>query len=128
LCAARTFLRNLMICDTDEFLLVAQRWITDSATIILNFSLFESGGEQVFTMRLRGRVTSIDREIPGFCFLPSDGDLVTVVLSDWQVGYVDQSVFAPDDPNRMNEVFTLNRHCAVLGVGTVIDDCPPAVR
>ena len=117
-----------MICDTDELLLVAQRWITASATVILDFSLFESGGKQVFTTRLRGRVTSIDREIPGFCFLPSDGDLVIIVLRDWQVGYVDQSVFAPDDPNRMNEVFTLNRHCALLGVGTDIDDDPHTVR
>jgi hypothetical protein len=117
-----------MICDTDDFLLVAQKWITDSATVILNFSLYESGGKQVFTMRLRGRITSIDREIPGLCFLPSDGDLVIIVLRDWQVGYADQSVFAPDDPNRMNEVFTLNRHCALLGVGTDIDDAPHTVR
>jgi hypothetical protein len=117
-----------MICDIDDFLLVAQKWITDSATVILNFSLFESGGKQVFTMGLRGRVTSVDHEIPGFCFLPSDGDPVIIVLRDWQVGYADQSVFAPDDPNRMNEVFSLNRHCAVLGVGTVIDDAPPTVR
>jgi hypothetical protein len=109
-----------MICDTDEFLLVVQNWITDSATVVLTLAVFDEATAPALGARILGRISSVDLTAPGFIFRAGEGDLILVDLKAWtQVGYADRAAFPPAE--NIKEAFTLNRPGASLAVWTLAD-------
>jgi hypothetical protein len=110
-----------MICDTDEFLLVAQKWLTDSATVTLSFMLFENPKEPILVLRLRGRISSVDASLPGFCFLTGEDSITVVALHDWkEMGYLDRGAFPPTE--NIEESLTVARPGASVNLSILKED------
>jgi hypothetical protein len=81
-------IRNIMICGTDEFLLVLQKWINESATVILLLLLFQDDpSKPSLGGRLTGHIGAVDNDMPGFSFSGSKGDALTIDLEGWVIGY-----------------------------------------
>ena len=74
-----------MICDPDEFLLILQKWITDSANVSFSFSLFEEGNlvPPILSVTLLGRVLAVDPNSRSFIFSSNDSGVVAVHLGNW---------------------------------------------
>jgi hypothetical protein len=81
-----------MICDPDDFLLVLQKWITDSARV--SFSLWLSGEELVPTalsITLLGRVVAVDPVSRSFMFSSNDSGVIALHLDHWaNISYLDK--------------------------------------
>jgi hypothetical protein len=104
-----------MICDMEDFLLILQNWITDSAPVIFSLMLFDDPKTPVLGLRLRGRVASIDKQLPAFCFAVEDDSVILVDLSTWsQVGYADSSAYPPTE--QIKEGFTIQRPGASIAI------------
>ena len=104
-----------MICDMDDFLLIAQSWITDSANVFFVLRLLDDSNEPIFGFRLRGRVGSVDKVLPAFTFLTGDDSEIVVDLSAWSgVGYTDSSAYPEGEP--VKEGFVIARRGAHIAV------------
>ncbi len=84
-----------MICSIDEFLLVVQKWITESTAVSFVLMVFDDPKEAAVALRLQGRVVSIDTALPGFTFLSGEdgfiNGFIVVDLKAWQqIGYADK--------------------------------------
>jgi hypothetical protein len=81
-----------MICEPDEFLLVLQKWITDSVSV--NFSLWLSGEGLVPTalsITLLGRVVAVDPVSRSFIFSSNDSGVIALHLIHWAaISYLDK--------------------------------------
>jgi hypothetical protein len=107
--------RNPMICDMDDFLLIAERWVTDSAKIFFVLTLFDDANEPIFGFRLRGTARSVDKRFPAFTFLTGDGSEIVVALYAWsKVGYCDSSAYPEGEP--VKEGFVIARPGATIAV------------
>lgn len=110
-----------MICHVDDFLLIVQNWITDSATVILTFAVFDDPKEPALGLRLRGRISAVDPTVPGFTFLTGEGDFILVDLRAWsQLAYADRD--AQPTAENIKEAFSLNRPGASIALWTLISD------
>jgi hypothetical protein len=110
-----------MICDTDDFLLIVQNWITDSATVIFTFAVFDDPKEPALGLRLQGRIIAVDPTVPGFTFRVGEGDFILVDLKAWtQVAYADRGAYPPAE--NIKEAFTLNRPGASIALWTLVTD------
>lgn len=102
-----------MICTVEEFLLVVQNWLTDSAKVVLVVTV--SGidpREPALALRAEGRIGTVDLGLPGFAFTRGDGDIVIVNLKEWfEIGYAAEHAYPSDHVNResIREGFTLSR-------------------
>jgi hypothetical protein len=109
-----------MICNTEEFLLVLQKWITDSATVSLRVLVFDDPKDAALGMYLRGRVASVDKGLPGFRFVFGEDDFIIFNLSVWsQIGY-GENVVLPDG-EQVGQSFTIARPGASVAIWTTID-------
>ena len=108
-----------MICDTDELLLVAQKWMTESATVMFLFILTDESPAPILGVRLCGRVASIDRSMPGFSFVVRDEPVILVNLKDWKIGYADSNAIPLPAGENVAEWFTINRPNASISLWTL---------
>jgi hypothetical protein len=107
-----------MICAPDEFLLILQKWFTDSASV--SFSLWLSGEELVPTalsITLLGRVVAVD-PIAQSCMLSSDGGgVIALHLSHWAtISYLDKGSLPRAES--INEGFLLEKAGASISLLT----------
>jgi hypothetical protein len=104
-----------MICNTDEFLLIVQKWVTDSATVTFVLRLTDDSNEPIFGFRLRGRVRSVDNVLPAFTFLTEGDSEIFVDLGAWpQMGFTDSSAYPEGEP--IKEGFLIARQGASIAV------------
>lgn len=103
-----------MICATEEFLLVIQKWITDSATVKF-LLLLGPPGEPFVGVSLRGRIRGIDPSLPAFVFTTGDDPDIVVDLRGWTIGFADKTAPEPlgDDAD---EAFGLSRPDASINL------------
>ena len=111
-----------MICTSEEFLLVVQNWITDSATVVFVLSVFNSDPATLaLGSRETGCVTGIDLTLPAFSFSLSEGNVIVVNLAEWaQIGYADQSAYPPGQS--IKEAFTICRPGATIALWTTVSE------
>jgi hypothetical protein len=116
-----------MLCDRDDFLLIIEQWLTDSASVLLILTLFDDPTSPFLGIQMHGVIASIDRTLPGFCFRSREGDAIenfVVHLEDWNIGYADRSAFAKA-PNPINpdvrESFGLNKPGISMSISALID-------
>jgi hypothetical protein len=115
-----------VICDSDEVLLILQKWIADSATVMFVVLLFDDPSSPFLGVRLRGVIADVDPNLPGFSFSGGNGDTaidtVVVDLLDWTIGYADQSAFRSPNPitNDLGESFTSNKPGISIGMWTLV--------
>jgi len=81
-----------MICEPEQFLLVLQKWITDSASV--SFALLISGDDDAaipaLSLTLRGRVLAID-PARNVMFSSIDG-VIAIHVDNWsEIIYLDRS-------------------------------------
>ena len=111
-----------MICTSEEFLLVVQNWITDSATVV--FILTVSGSEPTtpaLGSQETGRVTGVDATLPAFSFSSREGNVIVVNLAEWpQIGYADHSAYPPGQS--IKEGFTICRPGASIALWTTVSE------
>jgi len=111
-----------MICSSEEFLLIVQNWITDSATVV--FMLTVSGSDPTtpaLGSRETGCVTEIDSTLPAFSFSSQEGNVIVVNLAEWsQIGYADQSAYPPGQS--IKEAFSICRPGASISLWTTVSE------
>jgi hypothetical protein len=108
-------MRNIMICEIDEFLLIVQNWITDSATVMFSLILFDAPKAPVLGVRLRGRIGAIDKLAPAFTFVSGEESFIVVDLAAWsQVGYADSSAYPKGE--QVKEGFVIARPGASIAI------------
>jgi len=106
-----------MICSTEEFLLVLQNWITDSATVICLLRVGDDPVEPAIAFSLRGRIRGIDHSLPGFTFVIAENNLTVVNLSAWtEIGYADANAYPASE--NIDQAFSLVRPGAQIGLWT----------
>ena len=49
-----------MLCDKDDFLLIVEQWLTESASVLLMLELFDEPESPFLGLMLRGVIASID--------------------------------------------------------------------
>lgn len=77
-----------MICGADEFLLVLQKWITDSAKVTLHLCIFrEEPLNPSLGGRIQGRIVSAANNPPGFIFLSDNEDTIAVDVEGWAISF-----------------------------------------
>ncbi|MDR3677466.1 MAG: hypothetical protein P4N24_18415 [Acidobacteriota bacterium] len=107
--------RHVIICNIDEFLLVVQKWGTESATVMFVLRLADDSNEPIFGFRLRGRMGLVDKRLPFFTFLTADESEIVVDLSVWsQIGYADSGADPKGEP--VKEGFVIARPGALIAV------------
>jgi hypothetical protein len=126
-----------VICDIDEFLSVLHKWTTERVKVVFVLMVFDNNPSTPFLGgRLRGVVSDIDRDLPGFSFSGGEHDVLDAVVVDlrnWAIGYADKRAFARSNPyvdnvgkafaaENVGEAFTLNRPGASIGLWTVTPD------
>jgi hypothetical protein len=111
-----------MICTSEEFLLVLQNWITDSAAVV--FILTVSGSDPAapaLGSQETGRVTGVDSTLPAFSFSSKEGNVIVVNLAEWsQIGYADHSAYPPGQS--IKEGFTICRPGASVALWVPISE------
>jgi hypothetical protein len=70
-----------MICEPDDFLLVAQKWATDSAKVMVSLMVFDDPKEPVFVWRVAGRLLRVEDRKVSVAF-PDDGVLL-IDVTQW---------------------------------------------
>lgn len=104
-----------MFCDKNEFLLIVQKWVDDSATVMFVLRLLDDANQPIFGFRLRGQVGSVDKRLHAFTFLTGDNSEIPVYLDAWsQVGYTDSSSYPKGEP--VKEGFVITRPGAQIAV------------
>jgi hypothetical protein len=106
-----------MICATEDFLLIVQKWITDSATVKL-LLLLGPPGEPFLGVSLRGRIRGIDPSLPAFIFTTGADPDIAVDLRGWQIGFADKTAPEPLGENA-DEAFILNRPNVSIALWTL---------
>ena len=120
--------KRKVLCDKDDFLLIVEQWLTESASVLLMLELFDEPESPFLGLMLRGVIASIDHNLPGFSFRSQgdDSSLANVVihLDDWQIGYADRSEFAKM-PNQIvpeiQESFTLSKPGISIAIAALTD-------
>jgi hypothetical protein len=108
-----------MICEIDEFLLIVQNWITDSAAVMFSLILFDAPKEPVLGVRLRGRIGTIDKQVPAFTFVSGEESFIVVDLTTWsQVGYADSSAYPEGE--QVKEGFVIARPGASIAIWALL--------
>lgn len=106
-----------MICEPDDFLLVAQKWATDSAKVMVSLMVFDDPKEPVFVWRAPGRLLRVEDRTVSVAF-PDNGVLLIDVNQWAEIGYADGK--ALPSPERMGEDFGLSRPGAMLHIWTTL--------
>ena len=80
-----------MICDPAEFLLVLQKWITDSVKVHFSLCLAEGDLTPVLSVTLRGRVVAVDPNSRSFMFASNNSGVIALHLKQWTtISYLDK--------------------------------------
>lgn len=104
-----------MICDPDEFLLLMQKWATDSARVVLTLIVFDEPERSALTIRLRGRLAVPGEEHKLLRFdLEEEGFLIIDVAQWPQIGYADKNALS--EFWTIEESFILDRPGASLSL------------
>lgn len=109
-----------MICDPDEFLLLMQKWATDSARVVLTLLILGDSKQSAFAVRAEGRV---EVDAAAKCLrvrdIGKDG-FVIVDVAQWpSIGYADKMALPKFEA--IEEAFTLNRPGAALSLWRMLE-------
>ena len=112
-----------MVCTAEEFLLFVQNWLTESATIVLMFTV--SGlnpKEPAFALRTEGRIGTVDFDSLTFTFARGDGGTVIIInLKEWsQIGYAGEDAYGVEDS--VKEGFSISRAGACFSLWAKTSD------
>ena len=107
-----------MICDSEAFLLIVQKWITDSAAVMFSLGLSEECAAPVVSALIRGCLLRVDVDLPGFSFSAGEDGIIIVNLNGWILGYADSNAL-PHNPGHLEEGFTLTRPGALISIWTL---------
>lgn len=97
-----------MFCNNNEFLLIVQKWVDGSSTVMFVLRLLDDSNQPIFGFRLRGRAGSVDKVLPAFTFITSDDREIFVDLDAWsQVAFTDSSLYPEGE--QVKEGFVITR-------------------
>ena len=110
-----------MICSMEEFLLLLQKWMSSSQSVVFQFSVVVSDEEPeertlsgTFMGRICGRIGSIDEHDKFFVIVTETDTFVMVGFAEWYFGYSDQKELSETErqvplmSGEVGELITLN--------------------
>ena len=110
-----------MICDAEAFLLVAQKWMAESAPVLFSISLFEGEPTPFLAVRTPARVWGIDEALPGVSLLIGEDGITVIDLRQWNLGFADKQEL-PANPDNVEEGFTLTKGGVLLTLWRTLED------